>query len=566
MLDRTIRMLPLLPLLALAACGGDGAPAAEAADLILTNGRVVTVDEARPEGQAIAIKDGRVLAVGSVAEIAARRGSSTEVIDLEGRLAIPGFIEGHAHYMGVGDAQIQLNLMDTESWEEIVSRVEEAVAAAQPGELIRGRGWHQEKWTHTPTGSVEGIPTHHTLSAISPDNPVILVHASGHAAFANAKAMELADVTRSTPDPMGGEVLKDAGGEPTGLFKETAEDLLAPVYAAATPVDPRRPAALANQELVSKGITSFQDAGASPSTVDLYKSMIDAGELDVRLWVMLAGSNEELAEALPRYRTVGYGNDHLTVRAIKRYIDGALGSHGAWLLAPYTDLPSSSGLNTVPIADLEETARLAAANDYQLCIHAIGDRGNREVLDIFEQTFAAHPERSDWRWRIEHAQHLDPADIPRFAELGVIASMQGIHATSDAPFVPIRLGEQRAQDGAYVWQSLLKSGAVVMNGTDAPVEDVDPIANYYATVSRRTKDGSVFYPEQRMSRLEALKSYTVWPAYGAFEEDVKGSLAPGKLGDVVVLSKDILEVPEDEIPSTRVVYTIIGGRVVYRAP
>ncbi|MCA9738332.1 MAG: amidohydrolase [Gemmatimonadota bacterium] len=556
--------LPLLVLLA--ACAGGEPPSGEAADLILTNGRVVTADDAVPDGEALAIRDGRILAVGTAEEMAVHRGPETETLDLEGRLAIPGFIEGHAHFMGIGDAQLQLNLMDTESWEEIVQRVEAAVADSRPGELIRGRGWHQEKWTHTPAGSVEGIPTHASLSAVSPDNPVVLVHASGHAAFANAKALELAGIDASTADPAGGEIVKDAGGQPTGYLKETAEELLAPVAAAATPVDPRRPAELANQELIAKGITSFQDAGAPTAVVDLYKEMVDAGDIDVRLWVMLGGSNADLAEALPRYRMVGYGDNHLTVRAIKRYIDGALGSHGAWLLAPYTDLPTSSGLNTVPISELEETARLAAENDYQLCIHAIGDRGNREVLDIFAATFADHPEKDDWRWRVEHAQHLDLADIPRFAELGVIASMQGIHATSDAPFVPIRLGDQRAHDGAYVWQSLMQSGAVVMNGTDAPVEDVDPIANYYATVSRRTRDGSVFYPDQRMSRMEALKSYTIQPAYGAFEEDLKGTLTPGKLADVVVLSQDILEIAEEEIPSTEVVYTIIGGRVVYRRP
>jgi hypothetical protein len=280
---------------------------------------------------------------------------------------------------------------------------------------------------------------------------------------------------------------------------------------------------------------------------------------------MLRVSNEQLAERLSDYRIIGYGDNRLTVRALKRSIDGALGPHGAWLLEPYEDLPSSSGLNTSSIESVEETARLAAEHGFQMNTHAIGDRANREVLDIYERRFAAIPDQSDLRWRIEHSQHLHPDDIPRFGEMGVIASMEGIHATSDAPYVLERLGEQRAREGAYVWQSLLKSGAVVTNGTDAPVEDVDPIASYYATVSRRTSDGTVFFPEQRMSRLEALRSYTLSGAYAAFEEDIKGSLTPGKLADITVLSKDIMTIDEDEIPTTQVAYTIVGGKVMYRA-
>jgi predicted amidohydrolase YtcJ len=260
---------------------------------------------------------------------------------------------------------------------------------------------------------------------------------------------------------------------------------------------------------------------------------------------------------------IGYGDNHLTVRAIKRSIDGALGARGAWLLEPYSDLPESRGLNTDPVADVEATAAWAIENDFQFCVHAIGDRANRETLDIFEKTFAAHPDKRDLRWRDEHTQHLHPDDIPRFAELGVIASMQGIHCTSDAPYVIARLGERRAEEGAYVWKSLLDTGTVISNGTDAPVEDVDPIASYYATVSRRLKDGSVFYPQQRLSRLEALKSYTLSAAYAAFEEDLKGSLTVGKLADVTVLSQNILTVAEDDLPSTEVVHTIVGGKVIY---
>jgi len=289
------------------------------------------------------------------------------------------------------------------------------------------------------------------------------------------------------------------------------------------------------------------------------------GKLGIRLYVMVRESNARLAENLVKYRTVGFADNHVTVRTIKVVLDGALGSRGAWFLEPYSDSPGHTGLNTTPLESARETARLAIANGYQLSIHAIGDRANREVLNIYEEAFKANPGKLDLRWRDEHTQHLNPADIDRFGKLGVIAAMQGIHCTSDAPYVLARLGAKRAEEGAYVWQKLMKTGAVIANGTDAPVEDVDPIANYYATVSRRLKDGSVFYGDQRMTRMEALKSYTINGAFAAFEEKIKGSITVGKLGDVTILSKDILTIPEDQIPTAKVLYTIVGGKVMYQA-
>jgi predicted amidohydrolase YtcJ len=375
--------------------------------------------------------------------------------------------------------------------------------------------------------------------------------------------MEMSGINRSTRAPSGGEIVRDEDGDPIGMFRETAQGLLSGAYEGAPPPDPRRLVELANEEVISKGITTLHDAGSGIETINLFKEMIDAGEIDVRLWVMVSGSNEELAANLPDYRVIGYGDNHLTVRAIKRLLDGALGPHGAWLLEPYEDLPSSTGLNTSSVASVEETARLAALHDFQLGVHAIGDRANRELFDIYERTFNANPDKSDWRWRDEHTQHLHPDDIIRMGELNIVAAMQGIHCTSDAIYVLERLGERRAEEGAYVWQKLMAEGVVISNGTDAPVEDVDPIPSYYATVSRKLADGAVFFPDQRMSREEALASYTINGAYAGFEEDIKGSLTPGKLADVTVLSQDILTIPEDDIPETEVVYTIIGGEIVY---
>lgn len=534
------------------------------ADMVLRGGKVVTVDSTVPDGEAVAIKDGRILAVGSNQDIRQYIGRETEVIELQGQLAIPGFIESHAHFMRVGQTKTELNLMNVANWEEIVSMVEFATRDIPVGQLITGSGWHQEKWNQPPPGNIEGFPTHQTLSAVTPNNPVILRHASGHASFANAKAMELAGIDRNTPNPPGGEIVKDASGEPIGVFRETAQGLLGRARSSAAPADPRRHAILAAQEALENGITTFQDAGSGFQTIDLLKSLVDEDSLGVRLWVMIRAGNDELREKLASYRMIGYHDNMLTVRAIKVTIDGALGSHGAWLLQPYNDLPRSTGLNTIPIPRLRETAQLAIANDYQLCVHAIGDRANREALNVYEAIFNANGGVTDRRWRIEHAQHLHPSDIPRFGQLGVIASMQGVHATSDGPWVHEKLGEQRAREGAYVWQSLMRTGAIIANGTDAPVEDVSPIASYYSSVSRMTSQGTKFYPEQAMSRMEALRSYTINGAYAAFEDSLKGSLTPGKLADITVLSKDILTIPEEEIPSTEVVYTIVGGKVRYR--
>jgi predicted amidohydrolase YtcJ len=377
---------------------------------------------------------------------------------------------------------------------------------------------------------------------------------SGHAEFGYYAALSKAGITRDTPNPPGGEITKDASGKPIGLLNERAQALVNVERdgQAEKAID------LAAAECVSKGITSFEDAGSPVDVIERLKHRAAEGTLPLRLWVMLRAPNEAIS---PKIRVIGYGDNHFTVRAIKKYMDGALGSRGAWMLAPYSDLPSTSGLFIDPPEEIEKTARLALANGYQLCVHAIGDRANREVLNVYEKVEAG---KRDLRWRIEHAQHIDPADIPRFAQLGVFAMMQGIHCTSDAPMVIPRLGAKRAEEGAYVWQSLMKSGAHVGNGTDAPVEDVSPIASYYASVTRLAKDGKVFYPAQRMSRMEALRSYTVENAYAAFEENLKGTLKVGMLGDVTVLSQDILTVPEDRILRTEVEYTIVGGKMVYQ--
>jgi predicted amidohydrolase YtcJ len=553
------------------AAGCTAGPAADPADLVLRNGHVVTVDSTRPEAEAVAVRGHTIVAVGSNDEIEQYIGSDTEVIDLNGRLAVPGFIEGHGHFPGVGEKLLNLDLMDVRNWDEVVAMVGAAARDAKQDAWIVGRGWHQEKWDRVPEPSVEGVPVHASLDSVSANNPVYLTHASGHASFVNGRALELAGITRDTPNPPGGEIVRDERGEPTGMLREAAQRLAGRVRASAEAQRPqediiaerRRVMELAAQEALSKGVTSFHDAGSGFGTIDLLKQLEAEGALPVRLYVMIRESNDRLEQRLPEYLMPADTNDYLVVRSIKVSIDGALGSHGAWLLEPYEDMPTSTGLALVEPEYVARTAELAIANGFQLAVHAIGDRANREVLDIYERTFAANPDARDPRWRIEHAQHLHPDDIRRFGALGVIPAMQGVHATSDAPWIPKRLGEQRAREGAYVWRELMKSGAIIANGTDAPVEDVNPIASFYSSVSRRTNTDDVFYGEQRMTREEALRSYTLNNAYAAFEEDVKGSLTPGKLADIVVLSKDIMGVPEEEIPTAQVDVTIVGGRVRY---
>src|SRR5262245_24831358 len=559
-------ILPLIWLLSATA------PAAEPADLILRGGKVVTLDDDRPEAEAIAVRGDRIAAVGTAAEMQALIGPNTRIIELAGRMAMPGFIEGHGHFLSLGDSNRKLDLTQAASWEEVVALVAAQAKSQPPGTWIVGRGWHQGKWKSTPMPSVQGYPTHEALSRAVPDHPVLLTHGTGHMVFANAKAMALAGVNENTLEIAGGEILRDVGGKPAGAFRENASQPIRSAYnrtLAGRTADQRRAdmveeARLAAEECLKHGVTSFQDAGSPTEVVDVLRSLAEEGKLPVRLWIMLNDSNDELARRLASYRTIGAAHEFITVRGIKRLVDGAIGTHGAWLLQPYDDLPGSTGNNTLPLASLERTAELAIEHKYQLCVHAIGDRANREVLDLFQRVFEKHNVNGrDLRWRIEHAQHIDPADIPRFGKLGVIASMQANHATSDGPFVVARLGERRAKLGAYAWRSLLDSGATVINGTDVPVEPVDPLGSFYASVTRKMASGELFFPEQAMTRLEALRSYTRDAAYAAFEEDSEGTLAPGKLADIVVFTSDLRTTPENQLMNLRVAYTIVGGKIAY---
>ena len=559
----------LLVFAVLCACTKEDKPKA---DIIYTNGNVWTVDQTNERVSAVAIQDGKIIAAGSDQEMNAFRSEQTTLFDLEGKFMMPGFIEGHGHFLGFGNSLLKLNFLDSKSWDEIVEMVAKAAKDLPEGTWIEGRGWHQEKWTSGElVKNVLGYPYHDELSALTPNHPVILRHASGHALFANKAAMDIAGVDVETISPIGGEIVRDANGVAIGVFEERAMGIIGNAFQEyksgfsdkELKDDWLRAIEQAEQGCLENGVTSFQDAGTYFYDMEGFVERANAGDMRVRLYSMLRHSAEEMAPILDEYPMIGLGNDFFTCRAIKTEVDGALGAFGAWLLKPYNDKDGFHGQNTTSIDEVRAIAGLAEKHGMQLCVHAIGDRANKEVINIMERSISKNPE-SDFRWRIEHAQHLDTADIPRFRDLGIIASMQGIHCTSDAPFVESRLGMERAKYGAYPWRSLLDNGVVIANGTDVPVEKIDPLACFYASVTRKRSDtGFEFYPEQSMSREEAVYSYTLGNAFAAFEENIKGSIEPGKYADFVVLSNDLITCKEEEILNTKVLYTIINGEVVY---
>lgn len=540
----------------------------EKAELIFINGIIYTVNDDQPQVEAVAVSKGKILFAGKKEKALEYVGPQANIIDLQGNTMTPGFIDGHAHFMGLGFSKLDIDLMEVKSYEQMIAKVKARIATAKPGEWIIGRGWHQDKWDSISKPIVQGFPTHHGLSAISPDNPVFLTHASGHLSLANARAMEIAGIQSKLNFDEGGEVFKDETGDPTGIFNETAQGLISSFIPDDDPSRLQQAFEMANRECLVHGITSFHDAGVNQSTIDLYTKNIESGNLKVRIYAMLSGSDKEL---LDRYfesgPVIGSGNNFLTIRSIKLYGDGALGSRGAWLLEEYSDMHGVYGHSTTPVPDILEVSKKALQSQFQVCTHAIGDRANHEVLNQYEMAFSETGKSpSEYRFRIEHAQHLHPDDIPRFAALGVLPAMQAIHMSSDRPWAIDRLGEKRIIEGAYVWQNLLKSGAKIINGTDAPVEPIDPLACFYASVSRKTLEGHPpggYEPAQKMSRIQALKSYTIDAAYGAFEEEVKGSIEVGKFGDFTIFNKDIMQIPEDEILDTKVIMTIVNGEISY---
>jgi predicted amidohydrolase YtcJ len=566
----TNKILPIILLIGVMfSCNKKQTPA----DMVILGGRIYTVSDETPTVEAVAVMGNKIVFAGAEMDARSLIGDNTTVIDLEGKVLTPGFIEGHGHLMGVGYNELNLDFMNAKSFDEMIEMVRDAAAKAQPGQWIVGRGWHQDKWEIKPDKMVKGFPLHQKLSEASPNNPVFLRHASGHAGFANAKAMEIAGVNQlsieklSSDESEGGEIIRDALGNPTGLFNERAMNLIDRHIPQNTEETDRQALDLALKACLRNGLTGFHDAGATRENIDLFHEFKTEGKLSVRLYVMITGRDRDLVyewlKQGPEIDTTSW----LTIRSIKLNCDGALGSRGAWFLEPYSDRKDFSGMATISMDTVLKTSRDALKYGFQVCSHAIGDRANKEILDRYEIAIRENPSQSaDHRFRIEHAQHLSPSDIPRFANLGVIPAMQAIHMSSDRPWAIERLGEKRIVEGAYMWQALVKSGARIVNGTDAPVEPLNPIPSFYASVTRKTLKGDPpggYEPAQKLTRAQALKSYTLDAAYGAFEENIKGSIEPGKLADFTVFSKDIMTIAEDEILKTEVSMVIVDGKVAY---
>ncbi len=529
------------------------------ADILFVNGKIYTEDSTQPVAEALAVIGDRIGGIGRTAEMTERFRADT-VIDLGGRPAYPGFIDAHVHVEGIGTALMTLNL-GGKSLPEIEAMVRDEVARKGHGQWIRGRGWDQNLWKS------KSFPTRQGLDRVAPDNPVYLVRVDGHAIWVNSTVLRLAKITQATSDPPGGKILRDDRGQPTGVFVDNAIELLAGLLPGPSREERTRAVQMAIQECIGDGITEVHDMGADLGRIDIYKSLASKNELPIRVYVALDGSDREAVERyLVSGPEIGDFGGKVTVRAIKMYADGALGSRGAALIEPYSDDPGNRGLTVTDGSELELAARRSAERGFQLCVHAIGDRANSIVLSAFEKTFNSLKIRGlDRRFRIEHAQVLAPADIPRFSAIGVIPSMQPVHCTSDMPWVVDRLGKERA-NGAYAWKSLIRAGSIIASGSDAPVEDPSIIMNFYAAVTRQRPDGTPpggWNPDEKMSREEALRSFTLWASAAAFEDTVKGSLQVGRWADLVVLTDDLMAVEVRKIPDIRVDMTVVAGRVVY---
>ena len=536
------------------------------AELVFKNGNIYTVDKHKPKAEAVAVRGDRVVFVGSNREVQVYIDGKTRVIDLGGKTMLPGLADAHQHLSGVGFREITLNLEGVNSLKEFLAKVKERVAQKQPGEWVTGRGWIETFW------SPAVFPTRWDLDQISPNNPVFLDRADGHGAVVNSAALKLAGITKDTPSPFGGEISKDKQtGEPNGMLLDAAQDLVQKHIPRTTQADAERAIVLGVQRNIQLGWTQVQDPGGSFAEVELFKKLHDEGKIKLRIYKALSAPGPDAQRLLRDGPIIGADDYHLTVRSLKLYADGSLGSRSAALLKPYADKPDTSGFLTIKEADFQPLLRQALRSGIQIETHAIGDYGNRFVLDQYEKAMKAVP-KAEWkfkdqRWRIEHSQVVNPVDIPRFAKLGIIPSMQPSHAIGDLHFAPKRLGIERLA-GAYAWQSFIKSGSIIPAGSDAPVERGEPMIEFYAAVARKDAkgfSGEGWHPEEAVTREQALMMLTAWPAYAAFEERLRGSIEPGKFADFTVLSADIMKIAETEILKTRCLMTVIAGEIVYEA-
>ena len=537
----------------------------EPADLIFINGNVYTANDQQPHAEAVAVKGDRIVFAGSNAEVKKYQGTQTRTIDLHGATVLPGMTDAHHHLEGVGSREMTLNLEGITNLQDFLAKVRAKVDQTKPGQWVTGRGWIETFW-QPPV-----FPTRWDLDKVAPNNPVILQRADGHGTVVNSAALKIAGITKETPAPFGGEISKDKRGEPNGMLLDAARGLVARHIPPTSPAEDERAVVLGVQRDIGLGWTQVQDPGGSYQDIAIYRKLYGDGQIKLRIYKVLSAPGKEAQRLLTEGPIIGAYGNRLTVRSLKFYADGSLGSRSAALLEPYSDAPDTSGYLTIKEEDLLPMLEDALRKGIQAETHAIGDRGNRFILDEYEKALKAVPpdqrKVADPRWRVEHSQIVNPLDIPRFKKLGIIPSMQASHAIGDLHFAPARLGIKRLE-GAYAWNSFIKSGVIVPGGSDAPVERGEPMIEFYAAVARKDIkgfSGDGWHPEEAVSREQALKMLTIWPAYAAFEEKLRGSIEVGKLADLTVLSADIMKIPEMDILKTHCVMTVIGGEIVYQA-
>lgn len=531
------------------------------ADLVIMGGKVATVDNDFSIAEAVAVQNNKIILVGANQDVKKYISDKTKVIELNGELVLPGLIDSHGHLTGYGKALEHIDLVGTNSFQDVLDLVKERVKTAEQGEWIRGRGWDQNDW------AIKEFPNHNALSDITPNNPVMLSRIDGHAILVNQKAMEIADIDRNTTNPDGGKIFHEANGKPTGIFLDNAEKLITNHIPKYSTEKLRSIIQNAANRCVEFGLTGMHDAGIPISRIDDYKYLIDNNMMPLRINAMLSDTVvSDMNGFLQKYKVDSYSNDFLRVKSIKLYADGALGSRGAALLEPYSDDPENSGLLVTENSHMLEVCKAALESDFQVCTHAIGDKAIRTMLDIYEESLIANP-NYDHRFRIEHSQIVNLDDVSRYAEIGVIPAMQPQHAVSDMPWTEDRIGIERVK-GAYAFRSFLDAGAIIPCGSDFPVEIPNPLIGIHNAVTRQDENGfpkDGWLPEQKMTIEEAIKGYTIWAAYAAFQENILGSIEIGKYADFTILDKDILTIEPMEILDTKPIYTIIGGEIRFQA-
>ena len=531
------------------------------ADLVIIGGKVVTVDSDFSITEAVAVRDSKIIFVGTNVDAKEYISRTTNVIELNGELVLPGLIDSHGHLTGYGKSLEHVDLVGTKSYKEVIDFVKEEVKTVEPGEWIRGRGWDQNDW------EIKEFPTHQALSKISPDNPVIFSRIDGHAILVNQKAMKIAGIDINTSDPDGGKLIRNSNGLPSGIFIDNAEKLITDHVPKYSTEKIRGIIHNAAKRCAELGLTGVGDAGIPITRIDDYKYLIDNGRMPIRLNAMLADTAvNDWVRFLQKYKVDSYGNDFLRVKSVKLYADGALGSRGAALLEPYSDDPENSGLIVTNNSHMLEVCKAALENDFQVCTHAIGDKAIRTMLDIYEQALQENP-IADHRFRIEHSQIVNLDDVTRYAELGVIPAMQPQHTVSDMPWTEDRIGSDRVK-GAYAFRSFIDVGVIIPCGSDFPIEVPNPLVGIHNAVTRQDANGypeGGWFPEQKMTVEEAIKGYTIWAAYSAFQEDILGSIEVGKYADFTILDKDILSIEPSDILNTKPIFTIVGGEIKYQA-